>query len=46
MLDGLTAAAITGEATSWVGNFEPLLIVVVGVGLGFAVVRFVRGLFF
>lgn len=46
MLSTLTTSAITTNATSWVSNFEPLLLVVVGVGLGFAVVRFVKSMFF
>jgi len=46
MFDSLTSSAITTEATSWAGNFDGLLLVVVGVGIGFACVRFVKGLFF
>lgn len=46
MLDGLTSVAITTEATSWVTNFESILKVIIGVGLGFSVVRFVKNLFF
>lgn len=46
MFDGLTSAAITGEASTWAANFDGLLLVVVGVGIGFACVRFVKSLFF
>lgn len=46
MFDNLTSTAITAEATTWAGNFDGLLLVVVGVGIGFAAVRFVKGLFF
>jgi hypothetical protein len=46
MFDSLTSSAITTEATTWAGNFDQLLLVVVGVGIGFACVRFVKHLFF
>lgn len=46
MLEGLTSAAIIAEATTWVNNFDGVLKVVVGVGVGFAVVRFVKSMFF
>jgi hypothetical protein len=46
MFDSLTSTAITTEATTWAGNFDALLLVVVGVGIGFACVRFVKSLFF
>lgn len=46
MFDGLTSSAITTEATTWAANFDQLLLVVVGVGIGFACVRFVKSLFF
>lgn len=46
MLEGLSTSAITTEATKWVTNFDGLLLVVVGIGVGFAVVRFVKGLFY
>lgn len=46
MLPALTTAAITTEATSWAGNFDDVLLVVVGIGIAFATVRFVKGLFF
>lgn len=46
MFENLTPTAILAEATTWVTPFEGILLVVVGVGLGFACVRFVRGLFF
>lgn len=46
MFDTLTSSAILTEATTMANNFEGLLLVVVGVGIGFACVRFVKGLFF
>lgn len=46
MFDNLTTSAIMTNATSWIDPFEPLLLTVVGVGLGFACVRFVKSLFF
>lgn len=46
MFANLTTAAITTEATSWANHFDELLLVVVGVGVGFAAVRFVKSLFF
>lgn len=45
MLQGLTTTAITENATQWVGEFDALLLVVIGIGIGFSVVRFVKGLF-
>jgi hypothetical protein len=42
----LTMAAITTEATNWAANFDNVLLVVVGVGMAFAVTRFIKGLFF
>jgi hypothetical protein len=46
MFSNLTSTAITTEATTWANNFNGLLLVVVGVGIGFACVRFVKSLFF
>jgi hypothetical protein len=46
MFTNMTPAAILTEATTWVGSFDDILLVVVGVGLGFACVRFVKSLFF
>lgn len=46
MFASLTTSAITTEATSWANHFDSLLLVVVGVGVGFAAVRFVKSLFF
>lgn len=51
VVDGVTvntfsSSSILGEATKWANNFDDLLLVVVGVGVGFACVRFVKGLFF
>lgn len=46
MFGGLTSAAITTEATSWASNFDGVALVVVGLGVGFACVRFVKSLFF
>lgn len=46
MFTSLTTSAITTEATSWANHFDSLLLVVVGVGVGFAAVRFVKSLFF
>lgn len=46
MFKELTPAAITTEATTWIGNFDGVLLVVVGIGIGFACVRFVKSLFF
>lgn len=45
MLSDLTTTAITTNATQWVGEFGDLLLVVIGIGIGFSVVRFVKGLF-
>lgn len=42
----LTTASITKEAANWAGQFDGLLLVVVGVGIGFACVRFVKSMFF
>lgn len=46
MFDSLTVSAITNGATTWAGNFDQVLLVVVGLGVAFASVRFVKGLFF
>lgn len=46
MLEGLTGTAIITEATNWVNVYDGLLLVVVGLGVGFAVTRFVKSLFF
>lgn len=46
MFTSLTGVAILAEATTWANNFNAMLLVVVGVGIGFACVRFVKGLFF
>lgn len=46
MLDILSSANIIQQATSWVSEFDNLLLVVVGMGMGFATVRFVKSLFF
>jgi hypothetical protein len=45
MFPALTTAAITTNATTWATNYDNLLLVVVGLGVGFACVRFVKGLF-
>lgn len=45
MLSSLTTSSITTEATKWVSEFDALLLVVIGIGIGFSVVRFVKGLF-
>lgn len=46
MFDNLTPTAIIAEATTWSGIFDDPLLVVVGLGIGFACVRFVKNLFF
>jgi hypothetical protein len=46
MFSNLTTTNITTEATNWVGNFNDILLVVVGLGIAFASVRFVKSLFF
>lgn len=46
MFSNLTTSAITKEAANWAGQFDALLLVVVGVGIGFACVRFVKSMFF
>lgn len=46
MFVGLTSIAIATEATTWASNFNGVVLVVVGLGVGFACVRFVKGLFF
>lgn len=46
MFTNLTSSGILSEATTWANNFDDMLLVVVGVGVGFACVRFVKGLFF
>lgn len=46
MFDSLTPTSITEGATTWAANFDGVLLVVVGLGVAFASVRFVKGLFF
>lgn len=46
MFSGLTVAGITTNATTWAGNFDEVLLVVVGIGIAFACTRFVKSLFF
>ena len=46
MFTSLTTAGITSEATKWATQFDGLMLVVVGVGIGFAAVRFVKSLFY
>lgn len=46
MFSNLTATSILTQSTTWANNFDDLLLVVVGVGIGFACVRFVKSLFF
>jgi hypothetical protein len=46
MFSNIDAASILTESTTWANNFNGMLLVVVGVGIGFACVRFVKGLFF
>lgn len=46
MFSGLTTSAITTTATSWTTNFDSILLVVIGIGIAFACVRFVKSLFF
>jgi hypothetical protein len=46
MFSNITASSILTESTVWANNFNAMLLVVVGVGIGFACVRFVKGLFF
>lgn len=46
MFSNLTTTAITTEATTWASNFEAVILVVVGIGVAFAVTRFVKSLFF
>lgn len=46
MFSGLTATGILAEATKWTSEFDGLLLVVVGMGCGFAAVRFVKSMFF
>ncbi|MEK5149198.1 hypothetical protein MKX53_19625 [Psychrobacillus sp. FSL K6-4615] len=46
MFSGLTVTAITTNATDWAGNFDGILLVVVGIGVAFACTRFVKSLFF
>jgi hypothetical protein len=45
LFTNLTTTAITTSATGWANNYNDLLLVVVGLGVGFACVRFVKGLF-
>lgn len=46
MLEGLTSTAIIAEATTWVNGFGDIPKVVVGMGAGFAIVRFIKNMFF
>jgi hypothetical protein len=46
MFSGLDSSSILAETTTWVSPFEGVTMVVVGVGLAFACVRFVKSLFF
>lgn len=46
MFPSLSVTSITTGATTWAGNFDEVLLVVVGLGVAFASVRFVKGLFF
>jgi hypothetical protein len=46
MFSNLSASNILTQSTTWANNFDSLLLVVVGVGIGFACVRFVKSLFF
>lgn len=46
MFPTLTPTAIIQNATQWAGEFDGILLVVVGLGIGFAVTRFVKSLFF
>lgn len=46
LFSALTTTSITTQATAWANNYDELLLVVVGVGVGFAAVRFVKSLFF
>lgn len=46
MFSGLTSTAIMAEATTFAANFDGVVKVIVGVGLGFACVAFVKRLFF
>ena len=46
MFTNLSATNILTESTTWANNFNGMLLVVVGVGIGFACVRFVKSLFF
>ena len=46
MFSNLTTTAITTEATNWANNFDGVTLVIVGIGVGFAAVRFIKSLFF
>ena len=46
MFANLTPTAVLTEATTWAGTYDEVLLVVVGLGVAFASVRFVKGLFF
>ena len=46
MFTGLTPTSILTNATTWADNYEGILLVVVGMGVGFAATRFVKSLFF
>lgn len=46
MFPSLSVLGITANATDWAANFDPILLVVVGIGVAFACTRFVKSLFF
>lgn len=46
MFDNLTPDSILTNATTWAGSYDGILLTVVGIGVGFACVRFVKSLFF
>lgn len=46
MFANLSPANILSQATTWAGTYDDVLLVVVGLGVAFASVRFVKGLFF
>lgn len=46
VFSSLTTSEIVSQASTWAGQFDDLLLVVVGVGIGFACVRFVKSMFF
>lgn len=45
MFSNLTTSNITTEATSWTTNFDAVVLVIVGMGVAFAAIRFVKSLF-